>query len=95
MEKGICLNVNVQKLPLELIKGIKVGRQARAFWDDTFDERNDPLGKKYYWLTGDFHDHDHSDDTDMSALDGGYVSVVPTQFDMTAYKSINDIKAWF
>lgn len=95
MEKGICLNVNIPKLPLEEIKGIKVGRQARAFWDDTFDERNDPLGKSYYWLTGEFHDHDHSDDTDMSALDEGYVSIVPTQFDMTAHHAIKDINKWF
>lgn len=95
MEKGICLNVNIPKLPLDLLKGVKVARQARAFWDDTFDERQDPLGKKYYWLTGDFHDHERSDDTDMTALDQGYVSIVPTQFDMTAYKAIQQIKDWF
>ncbi len=94
MEPGICLNVNVPKLPLELIKGVKVCRQARAFWDDTFDERKDPLGKEYFWLTGEFYDHDNGEDTDMWALDNNYVSVVPTQFDMTAYKAIDKIKAW-
>lgn len=95
MEKGICLNVNIPKLPKKEIKGFKVGRQARAFWDDTFDERTDPLGKQYYWLTGDFHDHDHGSDTDMSALDEGYISIVPTQFDMTAHHAITHINEWF
>jgi len=94
MEKGICLNVNVPKLPLSEIKGVKVCRQARAFWDDTFDERTDPLGKKYYWLTGEFHDHDNGTDTDMSALDNNYVSIVPTQFDMTAHHAISHLNQW-
>lgn len=94
MEKGICLNVNVPKLPLSEIKGTKVCRQARAFWDDTFDERIDPLGKQYYWLAGEFHDHDNGTDTDMSALDNNYVSIVPVQFDMTAHHAISHLNKW-
>lgn len=94
MEKGICLNVNIPKLPLDKIEGTKVCRQARAFWDDTFDERTDPLGKQYYWLTGDFHDHDNGTDTDMSALDQNFVSIVPTQFDMTAHHAISHLNQW-
>lgn len=89
-----CLNVNIPKLTKELIKGIKIGRQATAFWDDSFDERKDPLGKSYYWLTGSFKDHDGGSDTDMSALDAGYISIVPTQFDMTAHHAIAQLNGW-
>lgn len=92
--KGVCLNVNIPKLPYGEIKGIKICRQARAFWDDTFDEREDPLGKKYYWLTGDFKDYDGGEDTDIAALKKGFVSIVPTQFDMTAHHSIAEINSW-
>ena len=91
MKEGICLNVNVPKLPLSEVKGIKVAKQAKAFWDDTFDERADPLKKKYYWLAGEFHNHDRGTDTDMWALENNYVSVVPTQYDLTAYDSISTI----
>ena len=94
IEKGICLNVNIPKLPLSKIKGVKICRQARAFWDDTFEERTDPLGKKYYWLTGEFYDHDKGEDTDMSALENNYVSIVPTQFDMTAHHAIDHLNEW-
>lgn len=87
--KGVCLNVNVPKLKYENIKGYKVCRQATAFWDDTFEERLDPLGKKYYWLAGEFKNYDGGTDTDMWALDNGYVSIVPTQFDMTAHHAIS------
>ncbi len=90
----ICLNVNIPKLPLSKLKGIKVCRQAMAFWEDRFDEREDPLGKKYYWLTGKFKDQEEAKDTDMDALKNGYVSVVPVQFDMTAHHTINELNKW-
>jgi 5'-nucleotidase len=91
---GMCLNVNVPKLPLDQIKGVKICRQAHAYWEDTFDKRLDPLGKEYFWLTGEFRDHDHGSDTDIFALKNGYISVVPTQFDMTAHHAISTINAW-
>ena len=94
MEKGICLNVNIPDVELSKIKGIKTCRQGKAFWDDTFDERVDPLGKKYYWLTGSFKSHEVSEDTDVNQLNNNYVTVVPTQFDMTAHKSIEKIQNW-
>ncbi len=91
---SICLNVNIPNLPLEKLQGIKVCRQAMAFWEDRFDEREDPLGKKYYWLTGKFRDQEGAEDTDMAALKKGYVSVVPVQFDMTAHHAISRLNQW-
>ncbi len=94
LEKGVCLNVNIPKLPLTAIKGIRICRQARAYWDDTFDTRIDPLKKKYYWLTGSFHNHDKGNEADMVALDEGYITIVPTQYDMTAHHAIGDLNEW-
>ncbi len=82
------LNVNIPRLPLEKIKGIKVCRQANARWTEEFLENKDPYGKPYYWLTGKFINEDFSEDTDEWALENGYVSVVPCTHDFTAYKSI-------
>ncbi len=95
LPEGVCLNVNIPKLKLELIKGIKVCRQAKANWVEEFDERHDPSGHPYYWLTGKFENLDLNDiDTDIWALENGYVSIVPTQFDMTAHKAIAEITKW-
>jgi 5'-nucleotidase len=88
------LNVNFPKLPLNEIKGIKVCRQARAKWVEEFDERQDPNGRKYYWLIGKFVQLDHGQDTDEWALSQGYVSVVPTQFDLTAHHAIGTLNLW-
>ena len=83
-----CLNVNIPYLPKEEIKGIKTCRQAKAYWKEDFEERHDPNGQTYYWLKGSFVNEDSGEDTDVWALDNGYVSVVPVQFDLTNYKAL-------
>ena len=82
-EPHLCLNVNIPKGELNSIKGIKICRQAYAKYDEEFDERKDPNGKRYYWLTGVFVNFDKGKDTDVWALKNNFVSVVPVQFDLT------------
>lgn len=91
MPKGIVLNVNIPKLNKEEIKGIKVCKQANAKWEESFDERINPHGKKYYWLSGYFNNMDDSEDADETALSQGYISVVPVKFDLTAYEYIENL----
>lgn len=85
MDKHLLLNVNIPAVKQELIKGIKICKQSYAKYEEDFDERKDPTGKKYYWLTGKFLNFDKSKETDVWALDHNYVSVVPVQFDLTNY----------
>ena len=92
MENTNLLNVNIPKLPLSEIKGMKVCRQANARWIERFQEGEDPLGRKYYWLTGEFVNLDKGKDTDVAALSEGYVSVVPCIYDLTAYPAMDDLK---
>jgi 5'-nucleotidase len=85
VHKHLVLNVNIPAVPLDLLQGIKVCRQAYAKYEEDFNERLDPHGKKYYWLTGEFVNFDEGTDTDVWALANNFVSVVPVQFDMTNY----------
>ena len=89
----LILNVNFPSKTKEF-KGIKICRQAKGYWKDTYDKRTSPLGKEYYWLTGSFVNQDNSPDTDEWALHKGYVSVVPISFDMTAHDDLDEIKMW-
>ncbi|RCW90309.1 5'/3'-nucleotidase SurE [Winogradskyella arenosi] len=94
LPEGVVLNVNLPKLSSEAIKGIKVCRQARANWKEEFDKRTNPMGREYYWLTGKFVNMDKGEDTDEWALENGYVSVVPVQFDLTAHHAIQHLNSW-
>jgi 5'-nucleotidase len=91
---GTCLNVNIPNVKQDQIKGIKVCKQGKAFWDDTFDHRKDPLGKDYYWLTGSFASKEPSLDTDINYLENNYVTIVPTQYDLTCHPSVEELKKW-
>ncbi|MBS1495392.1 MAG: 5'/3'-nucleotidase SurE [Bacteroidetes bacterium] len=84
-DKHFLLNVNIPIATPDKIKGIKICKQAYAKYEEDFSERIDPHGKKYYWLTGEFKNFDKSKETDVWALQHGYVSVVPVQFDLTNY----------
>lgn len=90
---GNLLNVNIPKLPFNEIKGVRVCRQAEARWVEEFVEGRDPSGHPYYWLTGKFENQDHGDDTDVWALDNGYVSVVPSMHDLTNYRALEGLKS--
>jgi 5'-nucleotidase len=92
--KGTVLNVNIPKLKKNKLKGIKICRQAKANWKEKFDKRTNPMGKDYYWLTGEFELLDKGEDTDEWALANGYISVVPTHFDLTAHHVIQELNTW-
>ena len=88
IEHSSLLNVNIPNLPTDEIKGIRICRQAVGLWKESFVEKEDPFGKPYYWLTGEFLMEDDGEDSDMHALNEGYISVVPSMHDLTAYKTI-------
>ena len=94
LKKGIVLNVNIPDLEEHNIKGVKICRQAKANWKEAFDKRQTPQGKDYYWLSGVFENYDNGTDTDEWALEHGYISVVPVQFDLTAHECIKELNAW-
>lgn len=81
------LNVNIPKLPIEEIRGFKICRQADARWRENFIKMDNPRNLDLYWLTGEFLNKDEGEDTDVWALENGYVSVVPCQFDLTAHQA--------
>jgi len=87
-----CLNVNA---PVGEIKGVKAARQCDGRWTKEYAMRTDPRGGSYFWLTGNFENHEpESTDTDEWALDHGYVSIVPTKIDLTAYQAMDDVRSW-
>ena len=89
----LCLNVNVPNIPCSEIKGIRLSRQTRGYWREEFYKRTDPHGRDYFWLTGAFSNAEpEAEDTDEWALANGYVSVVPIQVDLTAYKQMEQLK---
>lgn len=88
LPKGVALNVNIPPRRNENLKGIRICRQANAKWVEDFDQRFDPNGRSYFWMTGNFVNFDKGEDNDEWAIANNYVAIVPCQFDLTAHQAI-------
>ncbi len=82
-EPHMLLNVNIPKCSAEDFRGIKLCRMALGRWVEDFDQRQDPRGRDYFWMTGRFETMGATADTDVEALEQNYASVVPIHFDLT------------
>jgi len=94
LPKGVCVNVNFPQIRTEPLKGVKVCRQAMGSWVEEFDERKDPHGRDYYWITGLFSNPDHVEGTDTWAMENNYVAVVPMKFDFTSHETIKKLESF-
>ncbi len=76
------LNVNFPSCDIKKIKGTRITKQGVTPFQDDYEERVNPSGRKYFWLFGDKrassceHDDEH-------ALSKRYVSVTPLTIDTT------------
>ena len=88
----ICLNVNV---PKGEIKGVRICRQTIGKWIEEFEKRTDPHDREYFWLSGYLKNYEPGvEDTDLYALENGYVSVVPVNVDMSCLQAMENMKGW-
>jgi 5'-nucleotidase len=91
---GTLLNVNVPPIPESEIAGIKITRQGKSTWDDTFDVRRDPANREYFWLTGKLKVTDTDPEVDQIAVQNKYVSVTPIHYDLTDRGMLDRMREW-
>ncbi|SHM71578.1 5'/3'-nucleotidase SurE [Roseibium suaedae] len=80
------LNVNFPACPAEEVRGVKVTVQGHHEQSGlVVDERKDGRGNPYFWLA--FRDRGKSilENSDLHAIDDGYISVTPLRIDLTAH----------
>ncbi|MCH5219382.1 MAG: 5'/3'-nucleotidase SurE [Muribaculaceae bacterium] len=89
-----CLNIN---MPAHIIpKGVKVCRATSGHWSEEYKTYNDPTGREFFMLAGNFVDAEPlATDTDEYYLRNGYISVVPVTTSMNDLKAIDSLKPIF
>ncbi len=91
LDPSVVLNLNVPDLPKERIKGIKVLPLGGRYYEDKF--RQDQ--SEGYSLSGQPADYSQSEtEVDIMAVDEGYATITPLQFDLTDWKNLQKIKEW-
>jgi 5'-nucleotidase len=90
LPKNTLLNANIPAI--EAIRGVKVTRQGRKLWKNAIQETIDPWGRQHYWIGGGTPHLDPDEDTDVSAINAGYISVTPIHLDLTNHAGIQYLK---
>ncbi len=91
--KNVPLNVNIPAVPEEEIKGVAVVKQGRARLMEIFERRTDPRDNIYYWLAGETQlSEGEEEDTDMSRLQEGYITITPIYYDLTHYGALEKLR---
>ncbi len=76
------------------MQGYKVTEQGTEFWEDWLESREDPRGRKYFWMTGNRLNADDSMDLDGYAIANNYVSLTPIHYKLTNESFIPELKTW-
>jgi 5'-nucleotidase len=92
--KDLLLNVNVPDAPCEQISGVEITRLGRRIYNDVLVEREDPRGRKYYWIGGEPPTGVMEDGTDIAAIAANRISITPLQLDLTAYNLLSELRGW-
>jgi 5'-nucleotidase len=88
------LNVNVPDRPHRKIKGVRFTSLSRRRFENPIIEKEDPHGRKYYWIAGTRVSWERRKDSDHEAVRRGFVSVTPIHLDVTNYGMLEQFRSW-
>ena len=96
MPPRTLINVNFPALAPEDVKGVKVVEQGfHDYGRAKIVKGTDPRGYPYYWFGLGHVAHVPGHDTDLEAIDQGYVTVTPLHLDLTHYESMATLTRCF
>lgn len=73
---------------------VRVVPMGTAHYGAEFIKRIDPKGRPYYWATGEPSPQRPGHETDLTALEKGYVTITPLDYDMTKHAVLSQMKDW-
>lgn len=92
MEPKSFLNINIPACPRDEYQGVEITCLGNRAYEENYEERMDPRGRKYFWLAGNPIEGLEKPGTDGMALLENKVSISPIKFDMTSHHQIEALK---
>ena len=77
------------------IKGYKITKLGERKYDNVMEERISPFGQRYFWIGGNIKDLEQDEDSDITCIKEGYISITPVNIEMTnldKFKILKDLK---
>ncbi len=94
MAPRTLVNVNFPAIAADAVRGIRIARQGfHDYGRGSIVEGVDPRGYPYYWFGLHGIEHSLGHDSDLEAIDDGYISVTPLQLDLTHDASLAALRS--
>lgn len=87
-------NLNIPTAALNGAAQLRVVPMGVARHGEHFEKRFDPRGRSYYWATNEPSPELGEQETDLSALARGLMTVTPLDFDMTKRTVLSEMERW-
>jgi 5'-nucleotidase len=87
-------NLNIPTAALSGTPEVCVVPMHVTRYGDTFEKRQDPWGRDYFWLKGGPSPFVTGHETDLSALAKGKVAITPLDYDMTRQSALANMQQW-
>jgi 5'-nucleotidase len=87
-------NVNIPTAALTGKAAVRTVPMDVAHYGDRFERRVDPFGRPYYWATGEPPPRLGQQETDLTALKRGFITVTPLDYDMTEKAVLAEMQGW-
>jgi 5'-nucleotidase len=87
-------NLNIPTAALSGTPEVCVAPMHVTRYGDTFEKRQDPWGRDYFWLKGGPAPFVPGCETDLSALGKGKVTITPLDYDMTRQAALANMQQW-
>jgi 5'-nucleotidase len=95
--QGPQANLYNLNIPIEALtnpRGLKVVPMGVARYGEEFEKRTDPRGRTYYWATNEPPPSPGEQETDLTALSAGYITLTPLDFDLTNRPILREMTTW-
>jgi 5'-nucleotidase len=81
--KAIHSRAEVKSVPMGIFR-----------YGEKFEKRIDPRGRNYFWAVNEPPPPPGEHETDISALDKGFITLTPLHYDMTQRRALGEMQDW-
>ena len=87
-------NLNIPTAALRAAAEVRIVPMGVQRYGEHYLKRQDPRGRNYYWATNEPPPQPGEQETDLTALQQGFVTLTPLQYDMTQYRVLREMAGW-
>lgn len=89
---GSLFNINIPTAALVETPEVRVVPMSIARYGEAFERRIDPRGRNYYWASNDPPPPPSAQDSDVTALSEGVITITPLEYDLTNRTRLDDLR---